>query len=64
MAFQRSYRALIAECEITTVLVLLLVSAPFRKTHTLGPTLERYRTIDHYSLQTPQYMKDDTFLGP
>ena len=32
-----SYRALIAECEITTVLVLLLVSGPFRKTHTLGP---------------------------
>lgn len=37
-----SYRALLAQCEITAVLVLLLVPEAVRKTHTLVPTLKRY----------------------
>lgn len=57
-----AYRALIAECEITTVLLLLLVAKPFRKTHTLGPTLERYKAID-YRVPPPDYIKHETFLG-
>ena len=57
----KSYIQLISWCEITTVLVLLLVAKPARDAHTLGPTLERYRKIEDSF--PPAYLNEDTFYG-
>lgn len=55
------YRDLIAHCEITTVLLFLLMPAGTTEGHTLMPTLKRYRHADR--MKRAPYTSEDIYLN-